>query len=150
MPEQDDQHDEQSGSALRKQLEAALAENAELKQQARVSAISKALDDKGFDPGATALVAAQVKDPGELDSWLEANGKFLAKKAAPPAEEEPPADPPPPPVSDEQRKALQQVVNHGPSDGQPSPSDFEAELARVNTREELDALLQRYGRKPRG
>lgn len=140
MPEFEDQN-ESEGSKLRKQLEDALRENRELKATVKERAVEDILRDKGFDPGAKALVVAQVKDPSEIESWLEANGKFLARRQeAPP---EPPA-PAAPAVSPEHQAAIQAITHAAPGPGVPTPSSLWEEMGAAKTQEELHAFMRKY------
>ena len=60
---------------LKKAKEAAEAELNKLRAEQRTSAIETAVNAAGFPPAAVRLAAAEVKDPAEIEAWLESNRK---------------------------------------------------------------------------
>ena len=83
-----DGHEQQTGGALRRQLEETLAANKKLEERLtqleRKEAVSGLFKEKGIDPAAVALVPVDA-DP---QKWLEQNAQFLRTVEGVPANQE--------------------------------------------------------------
>lgn len=142
MSEYDEQPEGQSeGGALRKQLEAALAELKQYKTKERQETLSSTLRDKGFDPRAARLLPKDL-EPGDLDGWLKENGDLIAR--LPEQKSEEPAKPASESKSEPtpEQKDLQSFVQSGQPTGASSPGGVRDELARVLASNDPAALQE--------
>lgn len=148
MPENEETHEQETGSGLRKQLEEALAELKKYRTQEKLQTVERTLAERGFDPEASAFVASQVEKPEDVESWLETNGRFLAKKQ----EEQPPNEEVGEEEKSEAKEELKQFFSKDDgSSRQEAQSDFAKQLEAVTTQAELHALMNKYGyNKPYG
>lgn len=146
-----DHREEQTGGALRKQLEETLAANKKLEDRLnmleRKETVTGLFKEKGIDPAAAALVPADA-DP---QKWLEQNAQFLRSVEGVPANQEKQAAPEekqakPDPELEAERQQLEGLEEAGES-GIPSTatSDQITKLQSFDNEADLMAFINSGG-----
>ena len=143
--------EQQTGGALRKQLEEALGEirslRSELTKSKREETVTGLFKEKGIDPAAASLVPADA-DP---QKWLEQNAQFLRTVEGVPANQEKQAAPEveqakPDPKLEAERQQLQGLEEAGET-GIPSTAtaDQISKLQSFDNEADLMAYIQSGG-----
>jgi hypothetical protein len=146
-----DGHEQQTGGALRRQLEETLAANKRLEERLtqleRKETVGGLFKEKGIDPAAVALVPADA-DP---QKWLEQNAQFLRTVEGVPANQEKQTAPeekqtPPDPQLEAERQQLEGMEEAGNS-GIPSTAtaDQITKLQSFDNEADLMAFINSGG-----
>ena len=128
------EQEENTGGALRTQLEEALKANKELKSQVHNLTVSQLVSDKGLDKRIANLVPAGTEDIG---SWLDENADLFASSQAKSEPEEALA---PPPVEAPESAVKAATIEAGGASPE-SALEFQQRMDSAKTPEELKAIM---------
>lgn len=127
--------EENTGGALRNQLEEALKANKELKSQVHDLTVSQLVADKGLDRRIAKLVP---QDADDISAWLDENADLFASTQA---KSEPEEDTAPPPVEAPEGAVKAASIEAGGASPE-SALEFQQRMDSASTPEELTAIMQ--------
>lgn len=132
------EHDENSGGALRQQLEEALKANKELKSKVHDMTVAQLVSDKGLDKRIAKLVPSDTEDIG---AWLDENADLFAsvQKAEGDKIEQEEVPTLPPVEAPEGASKVQKLEASGVAPE--SALEFQQRMAAANSPEELTAVM---------